>query len=241
VPAAGRARPAGPWPEGARTPPARLTAHAARGLLVAACAALALTPAIAAPRASAQVAATDPASDVLFLRDVYYPFKPPVPSDQQAQLDTVVRELRRQGVSMKIALISGPSDLGRFTEYLGRPAAYNAYLARNLGGARGRIVLTVMHDGMAQLGANPVQAKALATVDPPKGGGGIALTRAALLAVTRMAEASQLTVRVPTRGGGEPPGGGSSSAWLALIPLLLGAVAGAVLIARRRLGGGRSS
>jgi hypothetical protein len=237
MPAAGRARLEGAWPEGARTPPARLSAHMLGVFL--ATAALALSLAVAAPRAAAQVGETDPASDVLFLRDVYYPFKPPVPEEQQAQLDAVVRELRRQGVPMKIALISGPSDLGRFTEYLGRPAAYNAYLARNLGGARGRIVMTVMHDGMAQLGANPVQAEALATVDPPKGGGGPALTRAALLMVTRMAEATQLTVRVPTRAGGDAPGGGSGSAWLALIPLLLGAVLAAILLARRRLGRGR--
>jgi hypothetical protein len=167
-----------------------------------------------------------------------------VPSDQQAQLDSVVRQLRDQGVPLKVALISGDSDLGSRTEYLGRPGPYNSYLTRNLDDGSDKIVLTVMHDGIAASGATAAQARALQSVRPPQGGGGEALTRAALLAVTRLAEAGGQTVRVPTRAtSGEQigSGGGSGSAWLAFAPLLVGVALAAGLIVKRRLGGGRGA
>jgi hypothetical protein len=238
---ADRVGPPRPWSAGAGAAPVRLAARRVARLV---CAALALSLAAGAGGASAQVAETDPASDVLFLRDVYYPFNPPVPRDQQQQLDTVVRQLRDQGVPMKVALISGSSDLGSAIDYLGKPGAYNAYLTRNLDDGRDKIVVTVMHDGIAESGATEAQARALASVRPPKAGGGEALTRAALLAVTRLAEAGGQTVRVPTRatsGDDLGSGGGSGAAWLAFAPLLVGIALAAVLIVKRRLGGGGRS
>jgi len=238
---ADRVGPPGPWSAGAGVAPVR---HAARRVARLVCAALALSLATGVAAAPAQVAETDPASDVLLLRDVYYPYDPPVPSDQQAQLDSVVRQLRDQGVPMKLALISGTSDLGSRSGYLGRPGPYNAYLTRNLDDGSDKIVLTVMHGGIAASGATAAQARALQSVRPPERGGGEALARAALLSVTRLAEAGGQTVRVPTRAtSGEPvaSGGGSGTAWLAFAPLLAGIALAAVLIVKRRLGGGRSA
>jgi hypothetical protein len=238
---ADRVGPPAPWPAGAGEVPGR---SAVRRVARLVCVALALSLVTGVASAPAQVAESDPASDVLLLRDVYYPYDPPVPSDQQGQLDSVVRQLRDQGVPLKVALISGPSDLGSKRAFLGRPGAYNAYLTRNLDDGRDKIVVTVMHDGIASSGATAAQARALQSVRPPQGGGGEALTRAALLAVTRLAEAGGQTVRVPTRAAsGEPlgSGGGSGTAWLAFAPLLVGIALAAVLILKRRLGGGRKA
>ena len=205
---------------------------------------LAATAAAVPPAASAQVADLDAASDVLLLRDVYYPYRPPVPQAQRRQLDAVVGELGKVGIPLKVAVIAGPSDLGNLRPALRSPAAYADYLAGNLGEDPQRIVVTVMRSGVAESGASPAQARALTSVRPPADGGPRELTHTALRAVTRLADASGHPVRTSVRadGGDEPAssgGDGGSGAVLALVPLALGAALATVLVVRRRLGGRR--
>jgi hypothetical protein len=112
-------------------------------LRVAACAAVVLALAAGAARADG-----DPASDVLAAQPVFVPADAGVQPADAARLAALVREARRAGYPVKVAVVASSYDLGSVTALWRKPQTYARFLGTELSLLyRGRL-LTVMPDGI---------------------------------------------------------------------------------------------
>ena len=73
---------------------------------------LACSPAARVRPVSAQ-ADGDPASDVLVFKSYFLPYAPQTPSDVGAELNVATTAAASAGDPIRVAVISGPGDLGR--------------------------------------------------------------------------------------------------------------------------------
>jgi hypothetical protein len=160
----------------------------------------------------------DPASDVLLAQRLFLPADAGVSTAQAATLWSVVQAAAQRGYPIRVALISGPADLGSVTALWRRPQTYAHFLAEELAlGHRGR-VLVVMPDGLglfSSAGLTPAERSAVAGVAAPGSSAGLAT--AALDAVRRLA--ARTGHALPIAAGGQPPGAGSTDlvAWIVFV------------------------
>jgi hypothetical protein len=119
-----------------RTSIARATAAIAVALLCCA----ALVP--AAARADG-----DPASDILALQPLFVPQDAGVAAARRVQLGKLLVAARRAGYPVRVALISGPSDLGSIGELWRQPQTYARFLAQELRYVYRGPLLIVMPNG----------------------------------------------------------------------------------------------
>lgn len=194
-------------------------------LLLAAVAALLLL----APAARAD---GDPASDVLAMQDVYFPYGGVRP-DLKAALDGVVEEARAAGYPTKVALIAAGEDLGAYPTLFNRANDYATLLARELPVSdhgprvKGQRILVVMPGGFGgqDLGARVDEALGPVEIQADAGADGLAV--AAMEAVARLATVNGHPVDVPPEAGvelaaaGEPDGSGGPSPLVYLGPAVL--------------------
>ena len=110
--------------------------------------------------ASAQ-ADGDPASDVLVFKSYFLPYAPQTPVDAEQQLNVATAAADRAGYPIRVAVISGPADLGIVPQYDGKPAEYAQFLGQELKFAYKGGLLIVMDDGYGLYG-----------IDDPDGAGG---------------------------------------------------------------------
>jgi hypothetical protein len=187
------------------------------------CAALALAVAVAAPPRA--LADGDPASDVLASQLVYVPVDGEFAPSQTAQLNGLLAAARRDGIPIRVALISTQADLGSVTELWAKPRSYAEFLGQELAQVyRGRLMVAMPAGiGVYDVGGGGAQA-------PPAG---VAASRGSLVstamhAVERLAAAAghRLTppAAVATPKSGSALGSVDLESWLAL-------AAGAALIA----------
>jgi hypothetical protein len=144
----------------------------------------------------------DPASDVLYLQDVFLPYAKPS-TDVAAQLTSAVVASAKAGVRIKVAVIASPQDLGSVPSLFGRPALYARFLGTELREFYTQRLLVVMPAGFGiydggQSTTREVSALAALTIDSPDPDG---LTRAATAAVQKL----QQTVATPARKDTTPP------------------------------------
>ena len=201
---------------------------------VAACAAVVLALAAGAARAVG-----DPASDVLVTQPVFVPADAGLQAGDAARLAALVREARRAGYPLKVAVVASSYDLGSVTALWRRPQTYARFLGTELSLLyRGRLV-TVMPNGIGIYDdGRPVARERRVlrgvAVDPGN------LTATAATAVQQLAAADGhrlaepvLTPPAPARGGGT-----SAAEWAAIAAgLLLVAVAWTVSLRVRPLRG----
>jgi hypothetical protein len=173
----------------------------------------------------------DPASDVLYSTDIYYPAYTPVPRETARALNSIVRDARRRGRPIKVVLIVTRTDLGTAASLFGYPDRYAGFLTTELGkyvtapvlivtphgfglGRSGRILSTSGLDGI-ESGSEPDS-----------------LARAAVEAVSRLTGASAPKLPgAPARGNGH----GTTLITAAVVLAVLAAGAAFVLVRRRRL------
>ena len=80
--------------------------------------ALAIVAIVLAPPSPPAHADGDPASDVLLVQDVFYPYRPKVSASLEAALEKSLQALARAGgPHLKVAIIGAPSELGLLPEY----------------------------------------------------------------------------------------------------------------------------
>lgn len=150
-------------------------------------AALAVIAATAMP-ASGALADGDPASDVLLGQAVYLPYSP-VTRSLQARLFALTAGSAKAGYPVRVALVSGPGDLGVVPALFGRPGQYARFLSSEIGGAVNAPVLVVMPAGFG-LARSGRPLPALAELGGIRiGPGADGLATAALAAVPRLARA----------------------------------------------------
>jgi hypothetical protein len=183
-----------------------------RGALsvIAAAVALACAPAAA-------LADGDPASDVLAAQSLFLPADAGLQPARQAQLESLLGAARARGLSLRVAIIASPTDLGSVAELWQRPALYARFLGQELSLVYRGPVLVVMPNGSglyATGGTAPAATAALATVAPANGTGRLGLV--ALSTIQRVAAASGHPLPTPSAGAVTRPSRGSSDvvAWL---------------------------
>lgn len=177
--------------------------------------------------ASAARADGDPASDVLASQDAFLPADAGASARQQAQLTTVVREAAAHGLSIRVAVISSPADLGSVSALWHRPQPYADFLGEELSLMFSGQVLVVMPNGFGLYHAGSRTATERAALAHTHAGGS-SLAAAAIAAVERLAASTGHTLpRVSGTTG--PPVAQIGSGLGALSWVVLGA--GLVLVA----------
>jgi hypothetical protein len=169
------------------------------------------------------LADADPASDVLLGAPAFYPFQPPVSQSLQSQLEQELAQLQKQGLSLKVAIIASPVDLGAIPNLFGQPQTYATFLGREISFQHPQALLVVMPAGFGVYSTGAASALAGLKVDTTGASNG--LTQSAILAVQRIAKAADKTA---SPGGSASSGSGSGGA----SPLAIaGIVAGLVVLA----------
>jgi hypothetical protein len=177
----------------------------------------------------------DPASDVLILQDVYLPYAPGVPPDLGRTITDLLKETRKAGFPLKVAIIAQPKDLGAVPQFFGRPQSYAPFLESEIAFNKKKPLLTVMPSGYGVAALPKGAEKGLEGVAPPKSAGGEDLGRAAVNAIVKLSKAAGHPVpapKIPTAGGSG--GGGTSPLIVFGVPVALLAIGGALAALRRR-------
>jgi hypothetical protein len=173
----------------------------------------------------------DPASDVLLVQRVFYPYQPAVPPGLQRTLNGEVAAAARAHFPIKVALLASRTDLGAIAELFGHPQRYAAFLDQEISFGGPQPLLVVMPNGYGVRGV----ARAAAAVVPElaKPADGAHLAQAAIVAVRRLASASGHPL---PQIAGAPAAGGSGNRTLIIVVVALAAVgiAGAVIMVRNR-------
>ncbi|HWD76668.1 MAG TPA: redoxin domain-containing protein [Solirubrobacteraceae bacterium] len=153
----------------------------------------------------------DPGSDVLVYQDLFVAGDAGMSIGQQSRLGALLQTAAKAGFPVRIAIISGPSDLGAVTALWRKPQAYARFLGYELSLAYKQRLIVVMPNGF---GFNwpghsaAAASQALSKVSIRSGGTG--LFSAAESAVRTLAADSG--VKLTGSAGGGSAGGGAASA-----------------------------
>jgi hypothetical protein len=196
---------------------------------------LAAAIAVATPLAGAASARADgdPASDLLLVENVFYPYAAPTSRSLQIRLNGAAAAASKAAhLPIKVALIAAPVDLGVITSLWRRPQVYADYLDQELSFAGPQPLLVVMPDGYGTRGLTPPEVAAVKHLPLP-GPTGDDLAAAALTAVRRIAAADGHPL---ASGVVASPSGGDSlliAGAVALLAVLAAAAISAVTLRRR--------
>jgi hypothetical protein len=187
-------------------------------------------PLLIAPRAAADA---DPASDILLGSQVFYPYQPPVSAPLQRQLARKLRDLRAQGLNLKLAIIQSPIDLGALPNLFGKPREYAEFLDHEIAFETPPPLLVVMPNGFGVVDAGPASSLDGLKIDRAHKSNGLA--SAALQAIDRIATANGKSISGGSGTASGSSGGGTSPLITFGIPILVILLAvGAVVMLRRR-------
>jgi hypothetical protein len=158
----------------------------------------ALACAAALALAPAALADGDPASDILFASDVYLPYSPKPGKHLSRILVRTLRQARKHGYPMKVALIQGPADLGAYPTLFGHPRKYAELLNEELGyGELEPHLLVVMPAGFAGVRLVSNHRRILRGVPIQRRKRANGLVRAAIEAVAKLATAAGHPTKIP--------------------------------------------
>jgi hypothetical protein len=156
---------------------------------------------VAAAAAGLARADGDPASDYLLGQDVFFPFEVKVPAAEAARLSKLVADAKARGFPIKVALISGPADLGSVTALWQKPQQYAQFLGQELFFINKGPLLIVMPNGygVSQAGKPlPAARKVLDGLPPP----GADLAATATTAVRKLAAVRGIELPAPSGSSG---------------------------------------
>src|SRR4051812_2553413 len=177
----------------------------------------------------------DPASDYLLSQDVYLPLAPGVPPDLGRTITDLLKETRKAGFPLRVAIIATPRDLGAVPQYFGRPQAYAPFLETEIAFNTKKPLLTVMPTGYGVAAMPRGAESALKGFPPPKSAGGEDLGRAAVGAIVKLSKAAGHPVPTPKLPKVSGGGGGDTSPLLVFgVPVALLALGGLLAALRRR-------
>jgi hypothetical protein len=177
----------------------------------------------------------DPASDILPLNDVFYPYFPPVSRTLRNALNEEVATARRAGFPIKIALIASPQDLGAVPILFGRPREYAKFLDLEISPSGGpkQPLIVVMPAGFGAQGLSARAANAATSLTRPPGRNVDDLARAAVLALpTLTAVDGHAIKRISVPSGGTS--GDHLSVWIRVLAGLAAISTATVVLRGRR-------
>ena len=137
----------------------------------------------------------DPASDVLVFKKYFLPYAPQTPVDVEQQVNVATAAADRAGYPIRVAVISGPGDLGVVPQYDGKPQEYATFLGQELKFAYKGGLLIVMDAGYGLDGIDDAAVTAqLAALPKPASNDPKDLAAAAAVAVVALATAAGKTL-----------------------------------------------
>jgi hypothetical protein len=208
-------------------------ALAARGAALGALGAALAAATLLAPAGA--LADGDPASDVLLGQNVFYTYEsPPVSASLMKRLNGATAAAARSHFPIKVALISGPLDLGVVPSLYGQPQNYAHFLDQEISFQGPALLLVVMKDGYGVEGLPAAATAAAAKLPKPQGNTSAELAQAALTAVQKLSAAAGHPIADSSSAG--TSSGGLNVKTVVLIVLVLAAIAtaGALLAVRRQ-------
>ena len=145
----------------------------------------------------------DPASDVLVNEALFLPADAAIPVREQLRLVSLLDAARQDGLPIRLAIISSPSDLGAVSELWDRPRAYARFLGFELSLTSRAPLLVVMPNGVGFYSPGHFATAIYDLVGRiPAGRSGSALVSAAQAAVMSVAEAAHVRLIPPGRATG---------------------------------------
>ena len=145
----------------------------------------------------------DPASDYLLGQNIFLPFTAKIDNNQVQRLDALLREAKKAGFPIRVAVILNPSDLGTAFSLFGKPQKYAAFLGLELSFVYRDRLLVVMPNGYGYaVNADPdPKASAVLKKLPPPGRDATKEVEAAIVAVQQLAAAQGHHLVAPKGGG----------------------------------------
>lgn len=137
----------------------------------------------------------DPASDVLIVQKVFFPYGGgPVPKEDAAALESVVKQANAKGFTIRVAVIADKLDLGSVTALWRKPRTYAKFLGGELLFVykKGRLLI-VMPNGFGIFRGTKQDERILARIKT--GSSADELVKAATTGVERIAAASGVKVQ----------------------------------------------
>jgi hypothetical protein len=156
----------------------------------------------------------DPASDVLVFpeKSVFYPIAPAASEASKARLEGAVKAANDAHFPIKVAVISGPGDLGAVPQLAGQPQNYADFLAQEITFGYKDTLLIVMPEGYGLSGTHDAALKAaVVPLAKPKSDDPTDLVNAAADAVKAVAAAGGVNIAVPAAPAGSTTQAASSS------------------------------
>ena len=140
----------------------------------------------------------DPASDYLITQPVYFPYDGKFSPELEGQLLAVVREAKKRGFPIKVALIPNSYDLGSVTALWRKPKLYARFLGEEDATFFKQRLLIVMPNGFGfYRPGHTATAEYAALASIPIGPGDNGLVRAATAGVEKLAAAQGIQVAAP--------------------------------------------
>jgi hypothetical protein len=146
----------------------------------------------------------DPASDVLLIANVFYPYQETVSNNLIAALNLTAQRANTAKFPIRVAIIATPADLGAIPELFGKPQQYANFLDREISFNTKAVLLVVMKSGFGLVASGP--ASALTGLHVPIGGGSDGLAADAIRAVGLLAAHAGHPITLPPI----PAGGGAT-------------------------------
>jgi hypothetical protein len=179
----------------------------------------------------------DPASDVFFQDNVYYPYQPPVSPVTVADLNKLTGIASSSAHPIKVAVIASPDDLGAVPDLFGKPQQYANLLADEVGSFYTGPVLVVMPAGfgVAGQGLPPNADRVLRQISVDSDADSNTLAQAAVDGVERLSQASGNPL--PPVASGLRHGSSAAATALKLagvVVLFVVLVTGALFLRKRR-------
>jgi hypothetical protein len=202
----------------------------ARGL-----AALAASVLVALTAAAVAGADGDPASDVLVVENVFYPY-PRASANLERAIDADVSAAAHAHFPIKVAVISSASDLGAITNLFGQPQRYAAFLDQEIGvlGNPHPPLLVVMPNGYGVAGLAPRATRAAASLAKPVSSRSDDLMRAAIRALRTLAAVAGHPIKAVPGAQSISARKGSDWELVAIVAASAIAVAGSLVVLRSR-------
>jgi hypothetical protein len=191
--------------------------------------------------AGAAQADADPASDVLYVRELFLPYSEKVSPQVEARLLAAIRKAKAAGRPIRVALIASRDDLGGVPQLFGNPVYYARFLDAELQFVYTGRLLVVMPQGAALAkGGRLVADRSVIAARPGPGADGLARTATQLVEAIATGKA----VSAATKGTATAPPAVASSgssgfpvglvAGIAIVAVLAVIGVSGVLLTRRR-------
>jgi hypothetical protein len=176
----------------------------------------------------------DPASDVLLLDNVYFPYDPKVCSELEDGLKQLTADAKEARYPVKVALIASESDLGGIPQLMGKPQEYADFLHGEIGRQIDGVLLIAMPGGFGFMPPDKSEARVLEKISIADDADSNRLAEAAVDAIPQLAAEAGRTVKKVNVERGTCSKKGGSSALIFIVPVALLLIAGAAITLGRR-------